>query len=333
MSFSDIADSVEGNGPVIIITSLVMLVIVVLVSIIVFFTSVKTADQVLVPNIEGKQLEEAMLELQVKELYPRLQLKFSDQPDDKGCVMEQSPKAGTIVKAGKRINIVVSRGPVIDRIENYVGKTLDDVKHHLTSLFTAGHKQLITIKEPVIYKYSSIPAGTVLEQNPTPDTEVSGDMEIELVVSKGPESEKVSIPNLKDSSLNELYATMSKYKLNFKIKSMINEEAKKAIVTSQSLKADAIVEAFEDMEIEITFPSDNEKMLYGIYSVNLPKYPYPVNVVLDAVYLDGKREELVTLKHLGGKCALPYAVPQGTVLILTVLNKEVQTFEVKAKNN
>ncbi len=44
-----------------------------------------------------------------------------------------------------------------------------------------------------------------------------------------------------------------------------------------------------------------------------------------------KREELVNFKSVGGKCVLPYAVPQGTVLIITVLNKQVQTFEVKAE--
>ena len=66
MSFSDIADGIEGNGRVIIRTSLIMLMVVILISGIVFFISVKPAEQVLVPNIKGKKLEDAMLELQVK---------------------------------------------------------------------------------------------------------------------------------------------------------------------------------------------------------------------------------------------------------------------------
>ncbi len=330
MGFSEIADGIEGNGKVIFITSLVMLFFVILVSMIVFFTSVKTADQVLVPNIEGKRLEDAMLELQVKELYPRLQLKFSDNTEDKGIVLEQNPPAGTIVKAGKRINLVVSRGAVIDRIENFVGKTLSDVQNHLASLFTAGHKQLIIIKEPVIYKNSAVPAGTILEQNPPADTEISEGMEIELVVSKGPENEKVSVPNLENKNLNELYSAMAKYKLNFKIKTESDTSLKEATVVSQNVEADTTVEAFSELEVLIKLPQNTEKTIYGIYSPLLPKYPYPIKVVLDAVYLDGKREELVNFKHSGGKITLPYALPEGTVLILTVLNKQVQTVEVKA---
>jgi len=138
MRLDNISDSIEGNGKVIVITSLVMLLFFVLISTIVFFMSVKTADQVLVPNIEGEKFEDAVLKLQVKELYPRLQLRFSDNPEDAGKVLEQSPPAGTIVKAGKRINIVVSSGAVLDRVENYVGKTLSEVQQHFASLFTAG---------------------------------------------------------------------------------------------------------------------------------------------------------------------------------------------------
>ena len=162
MGLGDIADSIESNGKVIVITSLVMLVFFIIVSTIVFFMSVKTADQVLVPNIEGEKFEDAVLKLQVKELYPRLQLRFSDNPEDAGKVLEQSPPAGTIVKAGKRINVTVSSGAVLDRVENYVGKTLSEVQQHFASLFTSGRKQLISIKEPIMYKASSVPAGTIL---------------------------------------------------------------------------------------------------------------------------------------------------------------------------
>ena len=71
---------IEDNASVIILTSIIMLVVVVLVSVVVFFAYLKTEDQVLVPNVEGSTLEDALLELQAKELYPRLQLRFSDDP-------------------------------------------------------------------------------------------------------------------------------------------------------------------------------------------------------------------------------------------------------------
>lgn len=329
MGLGDIADSIESNGKVIVITSLVMLVFFILISTIVFFVSVKTADQVLVPNIEGEKFEDAVLKLQVKELYPRLQLRFSDNPEDSGKVLEQSPPAGTIVKAGKRINLIVSSGPVLDRVENYVGKTLSDVQQHFASLFTAGRKQLIAMKEPILYKSSSIPAGTILEQNPSPDTEISEEILIEFIVSKGPENEKVSVPNMEGLKLNEIYSVISQNKLSLIIKTEVNPSLDHPAVVSQSEPAESSVDAYSQIELGMQFPASNEKMIYGVYSPALPKYPYPVKVVVDAVYPDGKRMELVSFNHQGGKCDVPYGLPQGTVIVLTVLNKKVQMFEVK----
>ncbi|AIN94643.1 PASTA domain-containing protein [Treponema putidum] len=329
MGLDNISDSIEGNGKVIVVTSLVMVLFFILISTIVFFMSVKTADQVLVPNIEGEKFEDAVLKLQVKELYPRLQLRFSDNPEDAGKVLEQSPPAGTIVKAGKRINIVVSSGAVLDRVENYVGKTISDVQQHFASLFTAGRKQLISIKEPIMYKASSIPAGTILEQNPSPDTEISEEILIEFIVSKGPENEKVSVPNMEGFKLNDIYSAISQNKISFTIKAEINSALETPLVVSQSEPADSSVDAYSQIELGLQFPESTEKMIYGLYSPILPKYPYPVKVTVDAVYPDGKRAELISFNHQGGKCDIPYGLPQGTVLVLTVLNKQVQMFEVK----
>nr|WP_314780603.1 PASTA domain-containing protein [uncultured Treponema sp.] len=329
MGLGDISDSIESNGKVIVVTSLVMLVFFVLISTIVFFMSVKTADQVLVPNIEGEKFEDAVLKLQVKELYPRLQLRFSDNPEDAGKVLEQSPPAGTIVKAGKRINITVSSGAVLDRVENYVGKTLSEVQQHFASLFTSGRKQLISIKEPIMYKASSIPAGTILEQNPSPDTKISEEILIEFIVSKGPENEKVSVPNMEGFKLNDVYSAIAQSKISFVIKAEVNSSIDAPLVVSQSEPADSSVDAYSQIDLGMQFPESTEKIIYGVYSPILPKYPYPVKVTVDAVYPDGKRIELVSFNHQGGKCSIPYGLPQGTVLVLTVLNKQVQMFEVK----
>ena len=85
---------------------------------IVFFVAVKGSEEVLVPNVIGLPLEEGLLEMQVKELYPKIQLRYSDVPGDKGMILEQNPVAGTIVKASRRIDLVVSRGVVVNQIED-----------------------------------------------------------------------------------------------------------------------------------------------------------------------------------------------------------------------
>ncbi|HOT62741.1 MAG TPA: penicillin-binding protein, partial [Treponemataceae bacterium] len=63
----------------------------------------------------------------------------------------------------------------------------------------------------------------------------------------------------------------------------------------------------------------------------LPSYPYPFQVKLEAITPKGDRYELISMKHPGGEFTVPYAVSEGTVLSLTILNKEVSTVEVRAR--
>lgn len=327
MGFRGISDSIEENGKVILLTSALMIVIMALVSSVVFFYSVKSADKVLTPNVKGKRLEEALLEMQAKELYPRLQLRFSDNADDEGRVLEQNPPAGSVVKAGRRITLVVSRGSVINKVEDYVGKSISDVQHRLAALFTAGHRRLITVKEPFMYKYSAVPEGTILEQNPNPGTEIGSSVEMEFVISKGPENEKVIVPDFIGMNMKDIYLAMGNNKMDFSFKHKPASDISEPKVLQQSVGAAVSVYAYSKVELTLAVPQDGG-FVFGVYTAELPKYPYPLKVTVNAVFPDGKSGQVLDFKHAGGRCAIPYYLPEHTILTLTVLDKEVRTFEV-----
>ncbi len=124
-----------------------LIAFVVLIAVTVFFIALRGAEQTMVPDVVGKELTAALLELQVKELYPRIQLRYSQSIADKGNILEQDPRPGAIVKAGRRIRLVVSRGVVVDKVENYLGQNLDDVKIHLQTLFSTSARPLLSLKE------------------------------------------------------------------------------------------------------------------------------------------------------------------------------------------
>jgi beta-lactam-binding protein with PASTA domain len=117
--------------------SLGLIVFVGIIALTVFFIAVRGAEQTMVPDVRGKELTQALLELQVKELYPRIQLRYSQSAHDKGQVLEQNPSGGTIVKAGRRIRLVVSQGVVINTVENYTGRNIDEVRMDLQTLFAS----------------------------------------------------------------------------------------------------------------------------------------------------------------------------------------------------
>lgn len=324
-------NKIENNALVIAITSVMMLFFLSLVATVAFFVNLKNEDQVLVPSVEGSLLEDALIELQAKELYPRLQLRFSDDADEKGRVMSQKPSAGSLVKAGRRISLVVSRGTIINSVDNYVGKNINDVKQLFASIFTSNSKRLLIIKEPYSMIVDESPQGTIIAQNPPAGTEISSTTEIEFVVSKGNEPDLIDVPNFVGMDLKTLYATMVSTPIIFSFVKGTRQDIDSPIVASQSISEGNSVATYSKIELTINEPISRND-IFGIYDIELPRYPDRVDVYCDVVKPDNTSESLATVQHYGGNFQLPYYLPEGSVLTITVQNETVKSFDVIRKD-
>jgi hypothetical protein len=72
-------------------------------------------------------------------------------------------------------------------------------------------------------------------------------------------------------------------------------------------------------------------MVSGVFERDLPEYPYPQRVSLEALSATGDRRTIITVNHPGGKFSAPYIVPEGSILVLNVLDREVARAEVKTQ--
>ncbi|HUH45250.1 MAG TPA: PASTA domain-containing protein [Treponemataceae bacterium] len=329
--FADFLESLEANGKALILMSLLTIMVMAVITMAVFFLSVKGKEEVMVPNVVGKELSAALLEMQVKELYPKLQMKYSNFVDDKGTVLEQSPPAGSIVKAGRRINLVVSRGAVIDTVKDYVGQKIDSVKLDLQSLFTGYTRPLIVLDENFSYEFNEQEEGTILWQDPAPDTKISDPIVLKVGLSKGSEYDKVKIPSLDNLSLNDTLLVMNRTKLlyDFSFRTPEQDEGIGRVV-SQLPVGDTYVNAYSRVSVVFAFPEDMEEngLVYGVFKEVLQEFPYAVELKLEAIVPEGDRYSLVQFYHLGGNVSIPYAVARGTELVLSISNKEAARFLV-----
>ena len=297
-----------------------------IVAVFVFFIAVRGAEQTMVPNIVGKELTAALLELQAKELYPRLQLRYSQTSADKGLILEQEPKPGTIVKAGRRIRIVVSQGVIVNRIDNFIGRNIDEVKMDLQTVYASTSSiPLLTIKEPLMYEYSTENPGTILVQKPEPGTDISGPMTLEFVVSKGRENASVVIPELSGLGINKALEMISSSGINFHFtarEKMGNEKGE--TVVSQTPSADTTAPVNTIVQLTVTYPEKlNNNEIFGIFSYSIPANPYPLEVRLEALPPSGERVRIFSVNYIGGELTVPYKFPEGTVLVLSMLNREL----------
>ncbi|MFP3043147.1 PASTA domain-containing protein [Treponema primitia] len=306
-----------------------LIVFVGIIALAVFFVAVRGAEQTMVPDVRNMELTEALLELQVKELYPRLQLRFSHAASDRGRVLEQNPEAGTIVKAGRRIRLVVSQGVVINNVENYVGRNIDEVRMDLQALFTTA-VPLFSLKEPFMYQFSPEVPGTILQQSPEPGTTISGPTVLELVISRGLEREMIKIPGLTGLTIGESLDLIGKSGVRFSFSERPPRTGEKPeTVLSQTPAAGTVTEADTELSLVVSSPAVlNEGEVFDIFSYTLPVNPYPLSVSLEAMLPSGERRPLITVNHPGGKFTVPYRLPAGSILILSMLNRELYREEI-----
>ncbi|MBQ2529492.1 MAG: PASTA domain-containing protein [Treponema sp.] len=324
-AFSDLIQNFGKGGWVLFVTMLLSFLIMVAVCLVVFFYSVHGEEKVMVPNVVGKSLTNALFDMQVKELYPKIALRYSDLPGDEGTILEQQPAGGSIVKAYRTIDLVVSRGVELETMPDYVGKGIDDVQLQLKTQFSDDP----TIEfAPVIYQKNSAAVGTILAQYPEPGTYLSH-LKVFFIVSSGNDDIKTIVPDLKNMSVQQVLAQMEKYPILFDFTAVKSDSSETpATVTSQEKVGESVSE-FSRVKVQITLPADNpdELTAYGVFTHTLPEYPFPVNVRLECSDSDGSITKIADLLHPGKELTIPYMVKKGSVLTLAV-NGETVTSQV-----
>ena len=308
-----------------------LIVIVGIAAVIFFFITIKGEEQTMVPDLQGKELVEALLEMQAKELYPRIQLRYSQSSYDRGFILEQEPEPGTIVKAGRRIRLVVSQGAMINRVENFIGKNIDDVRIELQAIETSSGSPLLILKEPLMYSYSPAAPGTVIQQKPEPGTDVSGPTNLELVVSQGLENTLITVPQLTGLTISLALDRIGKANIafNFSVRD-IRDGEKGETVVFQNPAASAGIPSNTVVEIVVNTPTqlfNNE--VFNLFVYEMPKNPYPLPVRLEAQLPSGDRSLLIAVNHAGGKFTVPYKLPIDSQLILSLMGREIYRETVK----
>lgn len=176
--------------------------------------------EVVVPDVVGQTEEQARTTLEDKKLRVQISQSYSsDVPA--GTVISQTPEAGTTVKEDRMVTIYISNGAEKISVPDITGFTKEDAEKQLSKL---GLK-MGTITE----EFSDKPVGTVLRQNPAAGDTIDKGQAVDLVVSKGKESVKVSVPNVTGNTLTVAQSIIEKAGLS--VGSITERESTKAAGT------------------------------------------------------------------------------------------------------
>lgn len=156
------------------------------------FTALTMSRTVEVPALIGKGMVEANDLLRNKGLYMRLEGDDFDTAIPQGNIIRQDIPAGTGVKVGREVRVVLSRGVRVASVPDVVGQPLDQAENLL-------QPRGIKVSRVVYVRSETAAKGTILAQRPEPGER--GGEQFSILVSVGSAEkmpEKTDKPQKKD---------------------------------------------------------------------------------------------------------------------------------------
>jgi serine/threonine-protein kinase len=148
-----------------------------------------------VPDVVGRQLEEALTALQAANLKWKTIPVESDKPQ--GEVVSQSPTVGASVAQDSRVRLRVSKGPKPVAIPNVIGSSFDSANSTLLAKGFAVSRTDVK---------SDQPKDTVIGMSPGPGTFQPPNTTVNLTVSKGPTTS--TVPDVTSQSQTDAQAQL-----------------------------------------------------------------------------------------------------------------------------
>ncbi len=155
---------------------------------------VERAPEVKVPAVVGLSLSEGLDALAAAELDLEVRGFLYDDAVAENHIVRQRPEEGQIVKAGRAVGVVLSRGPERHPVPDVRGISLEDARILLEE---AGLLPDVAVRLP------RGPRAEVVAQGVEPGVPLPRDSKVPLVVSSGPRPVLLRSPRLEGRSLED----------------------------------------------------------------------------------------------------------------------------------
>ncbi|HHV72240.1 MAG TPA: Stk1 family PASTA domain-containing Ser/Thr kinase [Clostridia bacterium] len=232
-----------------------------------------------VPDLIGKTLAEAQ-ELLAKE---KLSLSIIREEYSKELpaqsILYQDPAPKETVKQGRTVQVIVSRGPKIIKVEDVTNKPLRDAKVILNG-------QNLEIGKISYSYHPEIPAEYVIEQNPKNGTDVLEGTEVDLKVSKGSEEVLIEVPNFLNQPLDNVLKEIENLGLKVgRIDQQVNSTVQAGRVISQSVQPGEKVAAGKIIDLTVS----KGELKRTTVNFEVPNGPESQKVQVKVITADGER--------------------------------------------
>ena len=282
-----------------------------------FLLTLNGSEIIMVPELEGMALVDAMEELQSRNLIVNIQTRFFEEAP--GIIISQRPDSGSQVRIGRTINLTVSRGPVVDQVGNYVGMSLEDLRRQLAAQF-ATHDPLLEVRnENISYVFSEEPEQTILAQEPSAGQKLSGYADLMLLISRGPRVIGIEAPETIGLDYRQALGMLAGRNIPFVFRFSEEVEVRGDIgaVVNQQPAAGERIDEYLELFID-PLETENNRQAAGIFSVLLPETALPSTVVVEFINSRGETRPYFQTSRLGGEFSFPYIYETGSQIQISI---------------
>jgi len=192
-------------------------------------------EEVTVPDLTGKTLQEA------EKLLEDLGLSVGDVTEqysesvEPNRIIASDPPAGEKIKKGREVDLIISMGESLARVPMLINKTERQAELDLAE---AG----LVVGERTEEFSNDVPAGYIIDQSPAPNTKVESGTPVDIIVSKGPELKTVTLPDFRGQDLNKVKERLRSLNLiPGSVQEVVTEEFKAGIVLEQEPEPGTLV--------------------------------------------------------------------------------------------
>lgn len=215
---------------------------------------------VVVPNVIGETEGSAQSTINALGLKMESETAYSDEYEQ-GEIISMNPVAGTEVAEESTVTVVVSMGAEKISVPNIQGKSKEDAQSALEELELEGSAS---------EEYSAtVTAGLVISQSIDSGKKVDKGTTITYVVSKGPEKQMVSMPNVAGMTETEAVSLLegTTYGLNVTVSEVYSSSVTLGYVISSNISTGSSIEKGTTVNlvisvgpepVEETVPESNE---------------------------------------------------------------------------
>ncbi|MFC2062128.1 PASTA domain-containing protein [Elusimicrobiota bacterium] len=283
---------------------------------------IHTRKEVVVPDIVGMTINEALEVLTEKNLSLQKVADKYDTDIPAGSIISQSPPPGLTVREGKAVESVISSGGKVVFIPEIEGKSLRQAELLLRQ---AG----LTVGEQTRTYSSTVKINFIVSQDPASGEVVEKNSYVNIVVSRGPaEEEKIKkMPNLLGMNIKVVEKILEEMELELvKVTQTVNDDLKEGTVISQTPNQGMIVDKNTKVELELTIHARSTKEVRDetiYYEVIQTGRKRDVKIII----IDGIGERIVLEEEVegGSKIELPVKVlgeAKVQIFVDDILNKE-----------